>query len=178
MLRGERVWLRALEPGDAQALHRWHLDHELSVLDGVLYPTTLGEWEEFVAKAPAVSFGDVVLGAGTDADGLIGYVSLRRTRPEDRSSEFGIALAREHWQQSYGRDDTLTLLRFAFREMNLHRVSLTVTDYNDRARGMYEACGFREEGRLREAKFRAGRYCDNVVMGILDREFQEIDSAS
>jgi RimJ/RimL family protein N-acetyltransferase len=170
-----RVWLRPLEPNDSEALHRWHLDHEFSVLDGVIYPTSLAEWEEFVRDAPAASFGDVVLGVGTDVDGLLGYVSLKRTRPEDRSSEFGIALAREHWQQGYGRDATLTLLRFAFREMNLHRVSLTVTDYNERARGMYEACGFREEGRLREAKFCDGRYCDNVVMGILDREFRELD---
>jgi len=171
MLKGESVTLRALEPADAEDLHRWHLDHEFSLLDGVSYPASRGAWEEFVASATGPSSTGVTLGIEIEPSKLAGYISLKRVRLEDRTAELGIAIAREFWDQGYGRDATRTLLRFAFREMNLHRVSLTVADYNERARRMYESCGFKEEGRLREARFRDGEYRDNIVMGILDREF-------
>lgn len=49
------------------------------------------------------------------------------------------------------------------------------TDYNARVRRVYEKRGFQVEGRVREAKLRDGRWCDNIIMGILDREFLALD---
>ena len=91
---------------------------------------------------------------------------------EDRNADFGIAIERGHWDQGYGTDATRTILRFAFTEMNLHRVSLGVLDYNARARRCYEKCGFREEGRVREHHFHDGRWHDQIMMGILQHEFE------
>jgi RimJ/RimL family protein N-acetyltransferase len=62
-------------------------------------------------------------------------------------------------------------LGFAFGEMNLHRVFLTVYADNQRAIRCYEKCGFRHEGRQREARFSDGRYQDELMMGILREEF-------
>jgi RimJ/RimL family protein N-acetyltransferase len=94
---------------------------------------------------------------------------------EHRNADSGIAIERAYWDKGYGTDATHTMLRFAFTEMGLHRVTLGVADYNARARRVYEKCGFQVEGRLREAKFRDGRWCDNIIMGILDREFLALD---
>lgn len=171
MLKGERVTLRALEPTDAEALYQWHLDHEFSDLDGVIYPTSRASWEEFVGKIATPSFNELILGIEIQPAELIGYISLKRTRPEERNADFGIAIRKENWSQAYGRDATNTIPCFAFNEMNLHRVTLTVLDYNERAQRCYLACGFREEGRLREAKYREGRYCDKIVMGVLKSEY-------
>jgi RimJ/RimL family protein N-acetyltransferase len=57
--------------------------------------------------------------------------------------------------------------------MNMHRVYLQVFDFNSRAIALYEQLGFREEGRFRDAVFREGRYCDVVVMSMLESEFVE-----
>jgi RimJ/RimL family protein N-acetyltransferase len=37
----------------------------------------------------------------------------------------------------------------------------------------YKACGFVEEGRMREHIWLAGRYVDNVIMGIVREEWRE-----
>jgi RimJ/RimL family protein N-acetyltransferase len=63
------------------------------------------------------------------------------------------------------------LLDFAFSQMNLHRVYLRVFEDNQRALHCYEKCGFKPEGRLREAHFANGKYKDELVMGILRHEF-------
>ena len=174
MLKGDKVALRALEPSDAESLHGWHADHEFSVLDGVPYPTTLSSWEEFVREANTPSWASVTFAIEAETAELVGYVALKRVRSEARSAEFGIAIAREHWGKGFGRDATEIILRFAFGEMNLHRVSMEVADYNERGRRLYKACGFKEEGRMRDARFRDGRYCDNIVMSILYREFLQL----
>jgi RimJ/RimL family protein N-acetyltransferase len=171
MLRGDRVRLRALEPEDAQEIWRWWQDHEFRVLDGNIYPPSLVATVDWVRSLGQPSFGGVALGIEREDGALLGYVSLKRTVPEDRCAEFGIAVAREFWDQGYGTDATRTMLRFAFQQMNLHRVTLRVVDYNHRARHVYEKCGFAVEGRLREVRFHDGCWHDKFIMGILDREF-------
>jgi RimJ/RimL family protein N-acetyltransferase len=171
MLIGERVRLRALEPGDAEQVWRWHRERELSVLNGARYPTTLARTEEWLRSLGDPAYWGVHLGIENEGGTLIGYLSLRRTEPEDRAAEFGIAIAREFWDHGYGGDATRTLLRFAFEQMNLHRVWLRVVEHNTRARHVYQACGFREEGRMREARFSDGRWWDLIIMGILAHEF-------
>ena len=55
-------------------------------------------------------------------------------------------------------------------------LSLGVLAYNARARRCYEKCGFREEGRVREHRFHDGRWHDQIIMGILQHEFERDDT--
>ncbi len=64
------------------------------------------------------------------------------------------------------------LLRFAFTEVNLHRVSLAVFGYNPRALRSYEKVGFTVEGRVRQYLHRDGQWWDMVFMGILKDEWE------
>ena len=61
----------------------------------------------------------------------------------------------------------------AFEELNLHRVSLRVYTFNERAMKSYAKLGFVEEGRLRQAMFRHGAWHDVVLMAILADEWFE-----
>ena len=95
---------------------------------------------------------------------------------KNRKAVQGIFIGeKEYWGRGYGSDAIRALLGFAFREMNLHRVYLSVYDYNERAIRCYEKCGFRHEGRLRKARFSDGRYHDELMMGILREEFEELN---
>ena len=64
------------------------------------------------------------------------------------------------------------LLRYAFAELNLRRVSLSVFEYNPRAMRSYEKAGFVVEGRRRQALNRDGRRWDVIHMGILREEWE------
>ena len=58
--------------------------------------------------------------------------------------------------QGYGREALDLLLGYAFHELGLYRVGLTVLDYNTAAIRAYERVGFVREGVQREAVWRAG----------------------
>ena len=64
------------------------------------------------------------------------------------------------------------MLWLAFDRIGLHRVGLSVFEFNERAIGSYEKVGFQVEGRDREAISRDGQRWDEPRMGILAPEWQ------
>jgi RimJ/RimL family protein N-acetyltransferase len=54
----------------------------------------------------------------------------------------------------------------------MQRVSLNVFEYNPRAIRSYEKCGFKHEGRARQAMNRDGRRWDLIFMGCLREEWE------
>lgn len=80
---------------------------------------------------------------------------------------------REYWSKGYGTDAMNVILRFAFDELNLYRISLNVFEYNQRAIRSYEKVGFVVEGREREFLRRGGRRWDMIFMGLLREEWAQ-----
>jgi len=70
-----------------------------------------------------------------------------------------------------GREVISLVLSHAFGTLKLHRVDLRVLEYNERAIRCYRACGFVEEGRERESARVGEAWYDDIIMGILAREY-------
>ena len=82
----------------------------------------------------------------------------------DGNAQLGLSIYRQDdWGHGYGREMIVLALRYAFNELNLHRVWLTTSAFNERALKLYEKLGFRHEGREHHP---AGRRWDIVHMGI------------
>ena len=93
-----------------------------------------------------------------------------------RDAFVGIGIGnRNDWSKGYGSDAMKIILRFAFTELNLRRVTLNVFEYNPRAIRSYEKTGFRHEGRMRNALLRNGKRWDMFYMGILREEWMEMN---
>ena len=89
-----------------------------------------------------------------------------------RDSFVGIGIGdRNNWSKGYGTDAMKIILRFAFTELNLRRVTLTVAEYNPRGIRSYEKAGFQYEGRLSSAILRDGKRWDMLYMGILREDW-------
>lgn len=104
-------------------------------------------------------------------DTLVGHVTMWGIGPVTRTGTFAIIIGPEHVGLGYGSAATRLMLAYGFEELGLHKVELTVWAYNDSALRAYERCGFVREGVRREAVFHAGAYHDQVLMGILEREY-------
>ena len=103
---------------------------------------------------------------------LIGFVGAWGLSWQHGDTFFGIGIGEEDfWGKGYGTEALQLFLGYAFREMNLRRVSLNVFGYNPRAIRSYEKCGFKIEGRVRQAMRRDGKRWDMVYMGILREEW-------
>ena len=74
--------------------------------------------------------------------------------------------------KGYGSEALSMLLRYAFHELNLYRVSISVGEDNPRALAFFKRFGFTEEVRRRQALLRQGRYWDVIHLGLLQEEWQ------
>jgi RimJ/RimL family protein N-acetyltransferase len=69
------------------------------------------------------------------------------------------------------------MLGLAFDRLGLHRVTLTVFSFNERAVASYRKSGFVLEGTARQAIWRDGRFWDEHTMGILADEWRTLRRA-
>ena len=108
-------------------------------------------------------------------DRLIGEVGLDGVQWMHGDTFVGISLGdRRDWGKGYGSDAMRVVLRYAFSELNLWRVSLNVFEYNKRAIRSYEKVGFTYEGLSRETLERDGVRYGMVFMGIRREEWEAI----
>ena len=102
----------------------------------------------------------------------MGAAFLSDVREGGRKARLAVGMyAPQFLGRGLGSEAIRLVLRHAFGTLGMHRVDLKVLDFNDRAIAAYLACGFVEEGRERESCWVDGRWHDDVVMGVLDREF-------
>lgn len=105
-------------------------------------------------------------------DTVIGFVVLFNIKWSNQSAEMAIGIGDKSYHgKGYGQDALKLILNYAFNELNLHRVSLTVMDYNTPAIKAYERVGFVQEGIHRQAVQRQGKRYDLLLYGILRDEF-------
>lgn len=109
-------------------------------------------------------------------DRIIGFANLDYISWSHGDSYMGLGLGdKAYWGRGYGAESMNLLLRYAFTELNLQRMTLTVFAYNERAIRMYQKCGFKVEGIHREYLYREGRRWDLVSMGVLREEWLELN---
>lgn len=129
----------------------------------------------------AWSANDSTSGAGFSIDDengdLIGHLAMFGIELPARIATFAIMLGPDYAGHGYGPDATKVALRYAFEELGCHKVELQAWAFNTRAVRAYEKAGFVSEGIRRAAAFHAGKFHDQVRMGILEEEFRE-NSAS
>ena len=76
-------------------------------------------------------------------------------------------------RRGWGSQALGMLLRYAFGELNLFRVTAVVPAYNEGALRLFQKFGFMEEVRRRKSLHRDGEFWDIISFGLLNSEWQE-----
>jgi RimJ/RimL family protein N-acetyltransferase len=174
ILAGERVRLRGVRDDDLPALAKWDMDPgRMATLSHWVAPPSEAAAKERIAKWSANDKGDLGFAIETldDPPVLVGHIGLWGAHPKDRCATLGIALGREYIGCGYGTDAMRVIVGYAFRELGLHRIQLSVASFNPAGIRAYEKAGFVEEGRHRESVLHDGRWYDQVLMSILDHQW-------
>ena len=174
MPEGTIVNLRAPEMDDLERNHRWINDSEVTRYLAARYPMSLLAEETWMRDTATrrMSYEHVFFAIVTKDGRHIGNTNYFNPSPENRSAEIGIMIGdKDYWSQGYGADTLITLLRFGFEEMNLHRACLSVYAPNERAIACYRKVGFIDEACMRNALYMEGAYHDILWMSILEDEF-------
>lgn len=106
-------------------------------------------------------------------DTVVGEVVINDLDEDNRSGTIRIALYDpQYYGKGYGTEAMRLAIDFGFKQANLHRISLGVFDFNPRAIRVYEKVGFKREGIIRDALLWEGEFHNEIMMGILESEWE------
>lgn len=154
--------LRAARPDELEQLERWKAEPASPYEDWSGDPPPGVERAERLGPPP----GGGQLVVTDDEDLLLGSVSwhARTYGPNAGSSvfDFGISLRPHARGQGHGSRAQRLLADYLFATTPVHRVQAETDVENTAERRALVRAGFTEEGVLRGAQWRGGRYCDLV----------------
>lgn len=171
-LRGDRVSLLPMTDQALEAVATAFADPELLYfyLPDLLLPRTrvqlktmMEEWND----------GRRNFVFSLDRSGeTIGLLSLSDLDLAMGHAEAGIMIAQPvNRGQGFATEGMRLLLDYAFGELGLHRVYARVAQENTSSLQLFRRLGFVEEGRMREAMRRGGRFLDLILFGLLAHEY-------
>jgi RimJ/RimL family protein N-acetyltransferase len=172
-LDGERVQLRRHDPKNYGLYAEWYGDPEVWHLTSWAR-APLGRsavkrlFEERELSTTDDSFAIHPTGEKTP----VGVISLMNLSEANESAELSVIVGRpDDRSHGYGAEAIGLIVRYAFEDLGLNRVGLSVFDFNDTAISTYERLGFAHEGRLRRAVKREDGFRDALLMCVLRDEW-------
>ena len=172
-----RLRLRWLTPADAPALFTIFGDPVVcrywsrpTLTDARAAAELQREIEEHFAARTLFQWGI----AARDSDRVIGTCTLASLSAAHRRAEIGYALARSVWRKGYVTEALPALLKFAFEELELHRLEADVDPRNEPSIRVLERLGFKREGHMRERYQVNGEIQDAFIYGLLRPEWRAL----
>ena len=168
-LEGEKVYLSPINLDDYETYVKWlnnpRITQFLSTNDSLI---TLSNEKELLEKIANEEFTYAIV--RKEDDTLLGNVGLLRIDYKDGKASLGIFIGEEdNLSKGYGSEAIKLITGFAFNELRLHNIDLTVHADNARAIKAYTKCGFVEYGRRHEALYYNGKYIDLVHMELINK---------
>ena len=150
ILVGNKIRLRPKRLQDATNDYNWRMDTELCRLDATT-PISISfveyskvHVEELRHPGPGCRFAIETL--DVRHIGNCSYFNVDTVKGE---AELGIMIGdRDYWNQGYGTDTVLTLIKHIFLQTKLERICLKTLNWNIRAQKCFEKCGFKPCGQL------------------------------
>lgn len=138
----------------AERLCGWETDEEIAFLSGSdeELPTP-----KDIADALAVWTGpdrqdlhvfSILL---KDSEDPIGYLQVANIDRQSQCCDLGILIGeKSHWGHGFGREALLAAIAYCFDDLALNRIGAEIYAINPRSVRLFESCGFRREGTVRD----------------------------
>jgi len=158
---------------DLESLFVWLNDAGAARLDLPHRPLDCIAFREWLDRLPREASQILFAIRETERPEMIGFVLFKNFQAVYQTADLGVRIGIESERgKGYGTRAVQLALDYAWKVLNLHRISLHVLAHNERAIASYQRAGFAAEGKLRDAAFIDGRWRDVVVMGALRPHLQ------
>ncbi|MBM7578593.1 GNAT family N-acetyltransferase [Jeotgalibacillus terrae] len=171
--------LKYFERSDFQQLIDWIETQEFLMQWGgpnFNFPLDEKQLEKYIEHANGKDSTSLVYSVVEKESGkVIGHISLGRIDRANRSARVGKVLVGDKSVRGKGAGKQMMneILKVAFDELTLHRVSLGVFDFNASAIACYEKAGFVKEGLLRDARKMGDEYWSLWEMSVFEGEWKK-----
>ncbi|MFL0246090.1 GNAT family N-acetyltransferase [Candidatus Clostridium stratigraminis] len=183
MIEGKNIVIRQLELGDEEHLYKWWNNGEMMAHSAHPYGTLqskeairisiLKDIENFCMFPDSKRF---IICRKEDMK-PIGEINYSDWSERNQKCEFGIKICELTEQgKGFGKDALYHFIDYLFRFLNLNKIELTTMIDNKRSQNLYNKCGFKEIGIIRQGYYdcRIGDFQDVVYMDLLKTDWLRV----
>lgn len=166
------ILLKVVEPKDAVAIFST-IDNERNYLK---------EWLPFVEETHDISYTKTFIEISIAADShdltftisyqnqFVGIIGLKDTDMGNRKTEIGYWLSEKFQHKGIVTRSCMALIKYAFNDMNLHRIQLKAATKNFKSQAVAKRLGFTLEGIERDGELHSYGFVDLKVFSLLKED--------
>jgi diamine N-acetyltransferase len=175
MIKGNYVYLRALEPSDVDLMMIYENDTELWPVSGTLSPYSRFTLEQYYLNAMQdiystrqIRLAIELIGdsdSDTSSNQTIGFVDLFDFDPLHQRAGVGILIGdKKQRKLGYASEALILLIRYSFETLNLHQLYCHIENTNEASLKLFGKVGFRICGVLCDWVQHSAKWHDVTLM--------------
>lgn len=175
MIKGNVVGLRAIERSDLPQLMKWRNRPE--------YRRYFREYRELGFEHQNNWFEKIVMGdtrtimfaiVELSSRNLLGACGLCYIDWINKNADFSIYIGADNLyiDELYAYDAAITMARYGFDELGLHRLWAEIYDFDEQKKMMFQSLGFSLDGCFRQNHWSEGKWHDSLFYSLLKHEFE------
>ena len=183
-IRTNRLLIRLAEANDVPALLRFYRENTEHLAPTSPLPPPDFLTEAFWLRQVARNNDDFAQGRAvklfvfdrSQPEVVVGQISLSNiVRGAAYYCDLGYALAEDRQGQVLMWESLVSVIRYAFDELGLHRVKAAYLPSNERSARLLRRLGFVVEGYARDYLLIQGRWQDQILVGLTNPDWQPPD---
>ena len=173
-LKGETIYLRALEPNDLEFIYAvendelvWEVSHTQTPYSRFLIRQYLENANQDIYEAKQLrlaicNFGD---------DNAIGLIDIFDFDPKNNRAGIGILIKDvENRSQGVGTEALDLLIKYTFKNLNLHQLYANIGTENEASLALFIKFGFQKIGIKKDWTLVNGIYKDEAVFQLINNQ--------
>src|SRR4051794_8436137 len=168
-----------MTPGDVADLHVYqsradvcaYLPYEPRTREEVA--AKVEKWSAALTLAGEGDYWQLAIERSDDPGHVIGDLYFTIKSAKNDAAEIGWVLNPEHGGHGYMTEAARAVLRIAFEEIGVHRVSAVLDPRNTASIALCRRLGMREEAHFVEDVWFKGAWGDTLIYALLDREWAQ-----
>jgi RimJ/RimL family protein N-acetyltransferase len=171
----KRLILRPITLDDKNEIFEYRCDKDTNKYQGWI-PETIDDVETFIGKIakqinePFTWFQFVIIEKQTQK--IIGDLGIHFFDNENMQVEIGCTLNKDFQNQGYATESIKRVIDYLFKEMNKHRIITSIDPGNKNSIRLVERIGFRKEAHLVESIFINGKWVDDLVYALIEKDWE------
>jgi [ribosomal protein S5]-alanine N-acetyltransferase len=170
-VKGKKVFLRYVTVGDFEEMQTLFRESRKFYKGLIDTPETLEKFAAYVARNESETNECFVICRASD-DKIVGAINLSQIfRRGFQNAYLGYSLGVKYTGQGFMTEAVALILRFAFKDLKLHRVEANVQPENLPSIAVLKRCGFTREGFSRKYLKIGGRWRDHERFAIIKEDW-------
>jgi len=164
MLKGKNVFLRAVEPEDADILYDWENDFSLWKVSNTLAPFSKHVIKKYLETAHLDIYQTKQLRLMIQENGengnVIGMIDLFDFEPYHSYAGVGIVIHKDYRNKGFAAEALNILIKYTFEYLNLHQLYCNIAVDNSISIKLFENAGFEKKCTKKDWYFDGNKFTD------------------